>query len=130
MYTEFNIKDGKIYTKSDLCERIDVFDIVEKIPAGFFVWNIGENMGSNEYIPICEDLHPEDKENFEINTSTLKAIKLIPEEVNALRHAARWGVNNKATAEKALKSKRTSYNADRKRKAATATIEIFNRITA
>lgn len=130
MYTEFNIKDGKIYTKSNLCERIDVFDIVEKIPAGFFVWNIGENMGSNEYIPICEDLHPEDKENFEINTSTLKAIKLIPEEVNALRHAASWGVNNKATAEKALKSKRTSYNADRKRKAATATIEIFNRITA
>ena len=130
MYTEFNIKDGKIYTKSDLCERIDVFEIIEKIPDGFFVWNIGENMGSDEYIPICEDLHPEDKENFEINTSTLKAIKLIPEEVNALRHAASWGVNNKATAEKALKSKRTSYNADRKRKAATATIEIFNRITA
>ena len=130
MYTEFNIKDGKIYTKSNLCERIDVFDIVEKIPAGFFVWNIGENMGSNEYIPICEDLHPEDKENFEINTSTLKAIKLIPEEVNALRQAASWGVNNKATAEKALKSKRTSYNAERKRKAATATLEIFKRITA
>ena len=130
MYTEFNIKDGKIYTKSNLCERIDVFDIVEKIPAGFFVWNIGENMGSDEYIPICEDLHPEDKENFEINTSTLKAIKLIPEEVNALRHAASCGVNNKDTAEKALKSKRTSYNAERKRKAATATLEIFKRITA
>ena len=129
MYTEFNIKDGKIYTKSNLCERIDIFEIVEKIPSGFFVWNIGENMGSDEYIPICEDLHPEDKENFEINTSTLKAIKLIPEEVNALRQAASWGVNNKDTAEKALKSKRTNYNAERKRKAATATIEIFERIT-
>lgn len=130
MYTEFNIKDGKIYTKSDLCERIDVFEIVEKIPAGFFVWNIGENMGSNEYIPLAQDLHPEDKENFEINTSTLKAIKLSLEEVNALRHAASWGVNNKNTAEKALKSKRTGYNAERKRKAATATLEIFKRITA
>ena len=130
MYTEFNIKDGKIYTKSNLCERIDVFDIVEKIPDGFFVWNIGENMGSNEYIPLAQDLHPEDKENYEINTSTLKAIKLNPEEVNALRHAASWGVNNKATAEKALKSKRTSYNAERKRKVATATLEIFKRITA
>ena len=130
MYTEFNIKDGKIYTKSDLCERIDVFEIVEKIPAGFFVWNIGENMGSNEYIPLAQDLHPEDKENFEINTSTLKAIKLSLEEVNALRQAASWGVNNKDTAEKALKSKRTSYNAERKRKAATATLEIFKRITA
>ena len=130
MYTEFNIKDGKIYTKSDLCERIDVFEIVDKIPAGFFVWNISENMGSNEYIPLAQDLHPEDKENFEINISTLKAIKLSTEEVNALRQAASWGVNNKATAEKALKSKRTSYNAERKRKAATATLEIFKRITA
>ena len=64
MYTEFNIKDGKIYTKSNLCERIDIFEIVEKIPAGFFVWNIGENMGSNEYIPLAQDLHPEDKENY------------------------------------------------------------------
>ena len=62
MYTEFNIKDGKIYTKSNLCERIDIFEIVEKIQAGFFVWNIGENMGSNEYIPLAQDLHPEDKE--------------------------------------------------------------------
>ena len=102
---------------------------MEKIPAGFFVWNIGENMGSNEYIPLAQDLHPEDKENFEINTSTLKAIKLSPEEVNALRQAASWGVNNKDTAEKALKSKRTGYSADRKRKAATATIDIFKRIT-
>ena len=130
MYTEFNIKDGKIYTKSNLCERIDILEIVEEIPAGFFVWNIGENMGSNEYIPLAQDLHPEDKENYEINTSTLKAIKLSPEEVSALRQAASWGVNNKATAEKALKSKRTNYNADRKRKEAAATIEIFNRITA
>ena len=130
MKKEFNIKDGKIYTKSDLCERIDIFEIVEKIPAGFFVWNIGENMGHDEYIPLCKDLHPEDKENFEIDSTTLKAIKLPINEVKALRQAAHWGVNSKATAEKALKSKRTGYNADRKRKAAAATIEIFERITA
>ena len=130
MNTIIKIENGKIYTKSDLNNRNDSFEIVEKMPKNFFVWNIGENMGTDEYIPICEDLHPEDKENFEINTSTLKAIKLSPEEVNALRQAASWGVNNKATAEKALKSKRTSYNAERKRKAATATLEIFKRITA
>ena len=130
MKKEFNIKDGKIYTKSDLCERIDIFEIVEKIPAGFFVWNIGDNMGHDEYIPLCKDLHPEDKENFEIDSTTLKAIKLPINEVKALRQAAHWGVNSKATAEKALKSKRTGYNADRKRKAAAATIEIFERITA
>ena len=128
--TVVKIENWKIYSKSDLCERKDVFEIVEKIPAGFFVWNIGDNMGIDEYIPICEDLHPEDKENFEIDSASLKAIKLPINEVKALRQAASWGVNSKATAEKALKSKRTGYNADRKRKAATATIDIFKRITA
>ena len=127
--TVVKIENGKIYSKSDLCERKDVFEIVEKIPAGFFVWNIGDNMGLDEYIPICKDLHPGDKDNFEIDTASLKAIKLPINEVKALRQAASWGVNSKSTAEKALKSKRTGYNADRKRKAATATIEIFERIT-
>ena len=128
--TVVKIENGKIYSKSDLCERKDVFEIVEKIPAGFFVWNIGDNMGLDEYIPICKDLHPGDKDNFEIDTASLKAIKLSINEVKALRQAASWGVNSKSTAEKALKSKRTGYNADRKRKAATATIDIFKRITA
>ena len=128
--TVVKIENGKIYSKSDLCERKDVFEIVEKIPAGFFVWNIGDNMGLDEYIPICKDLHPGDKDNFEIDTASLKAIKLPINEVKALRQAASWGVNSKSTAEKALKSKRTGYNADRKKKAATATIDIFKRITA
>ena len=127
--TVVKIENGKIYSKSDLCERKDVFEIVEKIPAGFFVWNIGDNMGLDEYIPICKDLHPEDKENFEIDTASLKAIKLPINEVKALRQAASCGVNSKATAEKALNSKRTGYNAYRKKKAATATIDIFKRIT-
>ena len=130
MNTIIKIENGKIYSKSDLCERKDVFEIVEKIPAGFFVWNIGDNMGLDEYIPICEDLHPDDKDNYEINVSTLKAIRLRREDVEALRKAAHVGINSKKTAERALKSKRTGYNADRKRKAATATIDIFNRITA
>lgn len=127
--TVVKIENGKIYNKSDLCEKTDVFEIIERIPAGFFVWNIGENMGTDEYIPICEDLHPEDKDNYEINPNTVKAIKLSVEEVKALRKAASVGINSKKTAEKALKSKRTGYNADRKRKAATATIDIFKRIT-
>ena len=130
MNTIIKIENGKIYTESNLNDRNDVFEIVEKIPIHYFVWNIGENMGTDEYIPICEDLHSEDKDNYEINPNTVKAIKLSVEEVKALRQAASWGVNSKSTAEKALKSKRTGYNADRKRKAATATIDIFKRITA
>lgn len=87
-------------------------------------------MGLDEYIPICKDLHPEDKENFEIDTTSLKAIKLPIDEVKALREATACGVNSKKTAEKALRSKRKGYWSDRKRKAANATIEIFNKITA
>ena len=130
MNTIIKIENGRIYTKSNLNERNDIFEVVEKIPSGFFVWNIGENMGHDEYIPLCEDLHPEDKDNYEIKTSTLKAIRLSREDVEALREAASVGINSKKTAEKALKSKRTGYNADRKRKAATDTIDIFKRITA
>lgn len=128
--TVVKIENGKIYSKSDLCERKDVFEIVEKIPAGFFVWNIGDNMGLDEYIPICEDLHPEDKDNYEINTSTLKAIKLSREDVETLREAAHVGVVSKTTAEKALKNKRRGYWSDRKREQAEKTIDIFNKITA
>ena len=54
MNTIIKIENGKIYTKSDLNDRNDIFEIVEKIPKNYFVWNIGENMGTDEYIPICE----------------------------------------------------------------------------
>ena len=105
------------------------FQIVKKIPEGFFVWNIGENMGSDEWIPLAQDLKPGDKENFEINPETLKAIRLNPEEVQILRKAAGIGVNNLKAAEKALKSKRRGYWSDRKRKAAEMTIDIFRKIS-
>ena len=130
MNTIIKIENGKIYTKSNLNDRGDIFEVVEKIPEGFFVWNIGENMGDDEYIPICEDLHPEDKDNYEINPNTVKAIKLSVQEVKALREAAHVGINSKKTAERALKSKRRGYWSDRKRAEAEKTIDIFKRITA
>ena len=130
MNTIIKIENGKIYTESNLIDRNDIFEIVEKIPSNYFVWNIGENMGTDEYIPICEDLHPEDKDNYEIKTSTLKAIRLSREEVETLREAAHVGIVSKKTAEKALKSKRRGYWSDRKREQAEKTIDIFKRITA
>ena len=124
------IENGKIYKdRMPFCEGTDVFEIVEKIPANYFVWNIGENMGTDEYIPIAEDLHTENKDCYEINRSTLKAIKLSVEEVRLLRRAAGVGVNSKATAEKALRSKRRGYMSDRKRAEAEKTIDIFKKIS-
>lgn len=105
------------------------FRIVNKIPKGFYVWNIGENMGSDEWIPLAEDLKPEDKEDYSVNTETLKAIRLSREEVQALRESASIGVKNLKTAEKALKNKRRGYWSDMKRKAAETTIDIFRKIS-
>ena len=129
MHKTFEIKGNKIFTKSSLCGRQDVFEIVEKIPLGFYVWNIGENMGSDEWIPLAQDLRPGDKDNFEVNINTLKAIRLNPEEVQKLRDAACVGVNNLKSAERALKSKRRGYWSERKRKAAQVTIDIFRKIS-
>ena len=126
--TKFKIENGKIYSEKPMSEEIDVFEIIEKIPVGFFIWNIGENMGTHEYIPVCEDLHPEDKDDYSINPATLKAVKVSPEEWEKLNKAGAWGVGNLKQAEKALKSKRRGYTSDRKRAAAELTIEIFRRI--
>ena len=86
-------------------------------------------MGHDEYIPVCQDLRPGDKDSFEINARTLKAIKLSKEEVQLLRKAAGYGVNSKETAEKALRSKRKGRMSDIKRVHAEKTIDIFNRIS-
>ena len=120
----------KTITTKDTFGKSRSYEVVGKIPSGFFVWNIGENMGDDEYIPICEDLHPDDKNNFKININTVKAIKLSCEDVKALREAASVGINSKKTAERALKSKRRGYWSDRKRAEAEKTIDIFKRITA
>ena len=126
--TKFKIENGKIYSEKPMSEGVNAFEIVEKIPVRFFVWNIGENMGTREYIPVCEDLHPGDKGNYEINVATLKAVKVAPDEWKKLDKAASWGIGNLKQAEKALKSKRHGYTSDRKRAAAELTIEIFRRI--
>ena len=123
----FEVKEDTII--SETIHNTHVFKIVEKIPFNFYVWNIGENMGSDEYIPLCQDLYPGIKDNYSINPDTLRAIKLPKEEVELLREAAGWGVGNLKEAEKALKSKRHSYIAEKRRESSRKTIDIFKRIT-
>ena len=120
------IENGKIYREH--FGRTDVFEIVGRIPQNFFVWNIGENMGTHEYIPLCEDLHPENKDDYSINPETLKAVKVSPDEWEKLNKAASVGVGNLKAAEKALKNKRRGYWSGRKRAAAELAISIFCRI--
>ena len=57
-------KENKIFTKSHSRECQDVFEIVEKIPESFYVWNIGDNMGADEWLPLAQDLKLKNKEDY------------------------------------------------------------------
>ena len=129
--TKIRIENNKIYSESSLCERIDIFEIVEKVSEWFIVWNIGDNMGTDEYIPLAMRLscNKDDDNYYHINSNNLKAIKLPVEEVKALREAAHNGISCLVDAEKALKSKRKGYWSNKKREHAKRTIDIFRKIT-
>ena len=124
---KIKIENGKIYSES--FGKTDVFEIVGRIPVSYQIWNIGENMGTHDYIPLCESLHPKDKDCYHINPATLKAIRVTPEEWEKLNKAAGYGVNNLQTAATALKSKRHGYMSDKKRALAELTIDIFMKLS-
>lgn len=126
-YATVKIEGNRIITTT--LWNTDVYEIVEKIPNNYLVWNIGENMGTDCYIPICQMLHPENKEDFSINRDTLKAVQVTPEEFKKLQSATSYGVSCLKDAEKALKSKRRGYVSDRKRALAALTIDIFRKIS-
>lgn len=120
---KIEIKDGKIFSENDY--RTDVFEIVEKIPENYVVWNIGENMGTDKYIPICQL-----KTKYDVDLFSLKAVPVTSEEYKRLQDASSWGVSSLKNAEKALKSKRRGYISDKKRVLAASVIEIFRKISA
>ena len=60
-----------------------VFTRVATIPAGFKVWNIPEIAG--DVVPLCQAIHPNDKNCFDVNTETLKYIVIEPEKAAKLR---------------------------------------------
>lgn len=119
---KIEIKDGKIFSEYDY--RTDVFEIVEKIPENYVIWNIGKNMGTDKYIPICQL-----KTKYDVDLFSLKAVSVTPEEYEKLQNASSWGVSSLENAEKALKNKRRGYVSDKKRALAASTIEIFRKIS-
>lgn len=92
MRESFEIKDNTLVVTNMF--KTSVFEIVEKIPKGFFIWNIGNNMVTDEYIPLCESVRPNDPECFDINANTLKAIHLDKETVYFLRDISHYGCNS------------------------------------
>lgn len=54
--TTLKFENNKIYSTSTLCEKTDVFEIVEKIPAGFsfgILAKTWERMNIFHFVKIC-----------------------------------------------------------------------------
>lgn len=121
-------------TTTSILGETDTFEVVDSIPPGYFVWNIGGNMGTDEYIPLCRSLYPGlPKDNplrYHIDADFLKAIKLPREEVTILREAAANGISSLEEAQKAAVIKvRGKFTAE-KQSIAVKALPIFQRITA
>lgn len=115
------IKNGRILVDNGY-GTIHDFEIVEKMPQGFEVWNIG---GLGEYIPICES-----GSSASVNTSTLKAIKLNAEEVKILNSAAGEGDKTGKKAKSTLKRVAKTAAMRRRQEKARKALPILERITA
>lgn len=124
MRKSFEIKDNKLIVTSMF--KTSVFEIVDKIPKRFFVWNIGNNMVTDEYIPLCESTRPNDPECFDINANTLKAIRLDKESVKFLRHVAHYGCNS---LESCIRKIHDKNNSDEEKANAYKAYNIFVKIS-
>lgn len=113
-YIEHNNGYGTVYR----------FEIVEKIPAGFSVWNIPDP----GFLPLCQNTG--DPDLCSVNTATLKAIVMDPAEIKILIHAASFGVKTKKAAETAIKRQPKSGYMLRKKQLAEAALPILEKITA
>ena len=103
--------------------RTDYFEVVEKIPHGFFVWNIGDNMTSG-YLPLCESANDPEYPGT-INATTLKAIKMNENELEILKKVAGYGYTSKNAKKSGIKYA-VKYCGEETVKLAT---KIFDRIS-
>lgn len=68
------------------------FEIVDKIPKGYEVWNIDFNKLGGGYVPLCQVYEG----TYNIIKSTLKAIKIDNEEERKIiKKAVSRGINGK-----------------------------------
>ena len=81
------------------------FEIVEKIPAGYFVWNVGELRQHEGYLALAENLPCE---KFLINPNTLKAIKIKDDKTHSLLMCgASYGLGSLSKCKKILGRRNT-----------------------
>ena len=112
----------------------DLFEIVEKIPPRFRVWNIGKNMSYDKFLPLCEplSLDPRSDQYYHVNPDTLKCIELPKDELEFLRdEAAFYGINDKASAQTEANVQRRGMTMQdiHRRDIARKALKIFKRIS-
>jgi len=91
-----------IYDKGNF-RAPDAFLVVDKIPSGFHIWNIGNNMADG-YLPICQGKAGEYEWQACVDLEHLYAIDMTdrPELLAALRKAAGIGITDIIAANKYL----------------------------
>lgn len=82
-------ENGKKYLINTSLFNTHRFEIVEKVPKAYEVWNIGDNMMSPDYIPFARGIG-----NYHIDANSLVAIKLPKEDVQVLRKVATRNTTN------------------------------------
>lgn len=104
------------------------FEVVESVPEGFAVWNIGPIDDAGEYLPLFEPLHPGDPDDRAVNTETLKAVKVAPDAASRMLGAASWDVRTLKDAERAAASKRKGFISNNRREKAAAALDDFKKL--
>lgn len=99
------------------------FEVVNKIPTGYEIWNIGENMVDG-YIPLAEVY------GSDINPVTLKAIRIEDvQELDLLRNCASYGINNLDRCREALNCEPRGWLNGKKKTLAQWAIKFFEELT-
>ncbi len=66
------------------------YTVTKKIPANYSIWVIGSYIGTDEYVPFCEN--DPDRGPLSVNLNTLLAVKMDRDTVKLLRDAAHKGL--------------------------------------
>ena len=69
------------------------FQVVDKVPLGYVIWNIGNNMADG-YLPLCQVGGPD---GCQVNPDTLKAVKC--DGAQTILDAMRWFLSKHQNAE-------------------------------
>ena len=105
------------------------FEIVDSIPAGYVVWNIGKNM-TDGWLPLCKVIPG----TYSVEINTLCAIKVDNEEdLKVLREAAHYGSDNLTNCQKIVKKlagkELKGYLTKKKYELAVKALPIFQELT-